>query len=257
MPTIVRDGITLAYEERGSGSPAFVFVHGWTCNRSFFKPQYDHFAAKHRVVSLDLRGHGDSDKPQGAYPISAYADDIAFLIDKLSLGRVIAVGHSMGGITVLQLGAAHPEKVAGIVMVDPAPLAFPSDLKGGIEGLVDAIEAGNQEPRRQFIAERLFLPTSDRTLVDDVLKVMLAAPAHVAASAMRGILAFEGTKAAARCKVPALHIAATPPLNPPHLMSEWMPAVVNGWTVGAGHFNMMEAPAQVNGMIEGFLRHHV
>jgi pimeloyl-ACP methyl ester carboxylesterase len=257
MPTIVRDGTTLAYEERGSGSPAFVFVHGWTCNRSFFKPQADHFAAKHRVVSLDLRGHGDSDKPQGAYPISAYADDIAFLIDKLGLGRVIAVGHSMGGITVLQLGAAHPEKVAGIVMVDPAPLAFPSDLKDGIEGLVGAIEAGNQEPRRQFIAERLFLPSSDRKLVEDVLKVMMAAPAHVAASAMRGILAFEGTKAAARCKVPALHIAATPPLNPPHMMSEWMPAVVNGWTVGAGHFNMLEAPAQVNGMIEGFLRHHV
>ena len=103
MPTIVRDGITLAYEERGNGSPAFVFVHGWTCNRSFFAPQAEHFAPRHRVVSVDLRGHGDSDKPQGAYPISAYADDLAFLIDKLSLGRVIAVGHSMGGITVLQL----------------------------------------------------------------------------------------------------------------------------------------------------------
>jgi len=257
MSTIVRDGITLAYEERGSGSPAVVFVHGWTCNRSFFAPQAEHFAAQHRVVSVDLRGHGESDKPQGAYPISAYADDIAFLIDKLNLGRVIAVGHSMGGITVLQLGAAYPEKVAGIVMVDPAPLVFPPDLKGGIEGLVSAIEAGNQEPRRQFIAERLFLPTSDRKLVDDVLKVMMAAPAHVAASAMRGILNFEGAKVAAQCKVPALHIAATPPLNPPHLMSEWMPAVVNGWTVGAGHFNMMEAPGQVNGMIEGFLRHHV
>ena len=54
-----------------------------------------------------------------------------------------------------------------------------------------------------------------------------------------------------------LHIAATPPLNPPHLLSEWMPAVVNGWTVGAGPFNMLEASGQVNGMIEGFLRHHV
>lgn len=257
MPTIVRDRTTLAYEERGSGSPTFVFVHGWTCDRSFFKLQADHFAGKHRVVSLDLRGHGESDKPQGAYPISTYADDIAFLIDKLSLGRVIAVGHSMGGITVLQLGAAYPEKVAGIVMVDPAPLAFPPDLKGGIEGLVAAIEAGDQEPRRQFIAERLFLPTSDKKLVGEVLKVMMAAPAHVASAAMRGILAFEGVKAAARCKVPALHIAATPPLNPPHLMTEWMPAVINGWTVGAGHFNMLEAPGQVNEMIEGFVRHHV
>jgi pimeloyl-ACP methyl ester carboxylesterase len=257
MPTISRDGINLVYEERGSGSPTFVFVHGWTCDRSFFAPQADYFARKHRVVSLDLRGHGQSDKPQGAYPISAYTDDIANLIDTLKLGRVIAVGHSMGGITVLELGASYPEKVAGIVMVDPAPLAFPPDLKGGIEGLVAAIEAGNQEPRRQFIAERLFLPTSDKALVDRVLKVMMAAPSHVASAAMRGILAYDGVKAAARCKVPALHIAATPPLNPPHMMTEWMPAVVNGWTVGAGHFNMLEAPEQVNGMIDGFLRHHV
>jgi uncharacterized protein (TIGR03083 family) len=62
---------------------------------------------------------------------------------------------------------------------------------------------------------------------------------------------------AAQCKVPALHLAATPPFNPPHRMAEWLPGVVNGQTVGAGHFNQLEAPDQVNAMIEGFLRHHV
>src|SRR4029434_2002173 len=124
------------------------------------------------------------------------------------------------------------------------PPGVSAELKAGIEGLVGAIEAGNQEPRRPFIVERLVLPTSDKALVDRVLKVMMAAPAHVASAAMRGILAFEGVKAAARCKVPALHIAATPPLNPPHMMTEWLPTVVNGWTVGAGPLNMLESPAQ-------------
>src|SRR5439155_1300358 len=83
-------------------------------------------------------------------------------------------------------------------------------------------------PRRQFIAQHLFLPTSDRRLVEEVLAVMLAAPSHVAASAMRGILAFDGPAVAAQCHVPALHLAATPPLNPPHLMAQWLPTVVNG-----------------------------
>src|SRR5262249_23640100 len=146
MPTITHNGTKLVYEARGSGKPAFVFVHGWTCNRSFFAPQAKHFAKRHRVVSLDLRGHGDSDKPQGPYPISAYVDDIAHLITTLRLGKVVAVGHSMGGITVLELGAAHPDKVAAVVMVDPAPLVFPPELKGGIEGLVAAIEGGDQGP---------------------------------------------------------------------------------------------------------------
>jgi pimeloyl-ACP methyl ester carboxylesterase len=87
--------------------------------------------------------------------------------------------------------------------------------------------------------------------------VMMAAPSRVAASVMRGILDFDGPAVAAQCKVPALHLAATPPLNPPHLMSQWLPNVVNGWTVGAGHFNQLEVPDQVNSMIEGFLCHYI
>jgi pimeloyl-ACP methyl ester carboxylesterase len=125
MPTIVHQGVTLAYEGRGAGKPAFVFIHGWTCDRSFFAPQATYFAQRHRVVSLDLRGHGESGKPRGPYPIAAYVDDIAYAIDQLGLGKVVAVGHSRGGITALALGAAHPDKVAGIAMVDPAPLVFP------------------------------------------------------------------------------------------------------------------------------------
>src|SRR6202795_117075 len=226
MPTITHKGIKLAYESRGRGKPAFVFVHGWTCDRSFFAPQARHFARRHRVVSLDLRGHGKSDKPQGPYPIAAYTDDIAFLIGKLGLGKVVAVGHSMGGITVLDLRSTHQDKVAAIVMVDPAPLVFPPELKAGVEAIVAAIEAGNQEPRRQFIANNLFTKTSDKRLVKRVLKVMMASPSYVAANAMKGILAFDGPATAARCKVPALHLAATPPLHPPHLMSQWLAAVV-------------------------------
>jgi len=208
-------------------------------------------------VSVDLRGHGESDKPQGPYPITAYVDDLAYVIAELGLGKVVAVGHSMGGITALQLAAAHPDRVAAIVMVDPAPFVFPPELRAAIEGIVTAIEAGNQEPRRQFITQHLFMPTSERKLVDDVLAVMMAAPMHVAANAMKGILAFDGPAVAAKCTVPALHLAANPPLNPPHLMSGWLPEVVNGWTVGAGHFSQLEVPEQVNSMIEGFLRHHV
>jgi pimeloyl-ACP methyl ester carboxylesterase len=257
MATIVHNGTKLAFEDRGAGKPAFVFVHGWTCDRSFFAPQAEHFARRHRVVSVDLRGHGESDKPPGPYPIAAYADDIAYVIEQLCLGKTVAVGHSMGGVTALQLAAAHHDCVAAIVMVDPAPFVFPPELGAGLEAMAGDIEAGNQESRRRFITNHLFLPTSDRTLVEAVLAAMLAAPSHVAANAMRGTLAFDGRAVAALCKVPALHLAGTPPLNPPHLMSEWLPNVVNGWTVGAGHFNQLEVPDQVNAMIEAFLRHYV
>jgi pimeloyl-ACP methyl ester carboxylesterase len=257
MATIVLDGLRLAYEDRGAGKPSFVFVHGWTCDRSFFAPQAEYFSRRHRVVSLDLRGHGASDKPDGPYSIAARADDVARAIGELGLGKAIAVGHSSGGSIALQLAAAHPDRVAAIVMVDPAPFAFSPELRAGFEGLAAAIEAGDQEPRRQFITQNLFLPTSDRQLVESVANAMLAAPARVAASGLKGIVAFDGAAAAANCKVPALHLAATPPFNPPHLMTQWLPQVVNGWVVGSGHFSQLEVPDQVNAMIEGFLRHHV
>jgi pimeloyl-ACP methyl ester carboxylesterase len=252
----VRNGTNLAFEERGAGMPAFVFVHGWACDRSFFAPQAEHFGRRHRVVSVDLRGHGESDKPSGPYPIAGYADDIAYIIEELGLGKAVAVGHSMGGMIVLQLAAAHPDCVAAIVMVDPAPVVSTPERQATLEWMAAGIEAGSHQSRREFI-ENMFLPTSDRQLVEDVMAVMLAAPPHVAANAIRGVLEFDGRAAAALCKVPALHLAATPPRNPPHLMSEWLPGVVNGWTVGAGHFNQLEVPDQVNAMIQEFLRHYV
>ena len=257
MGTIVHKGIKLAYDDQGAGKPAFVFVHGWTCNRSFFAPQAAYFARRHRVVSVDLRGHGESDKPQGPYHHPLYADDIAYIIDHLQLGKVVAVGHSMGGSIVLQLADSYPDHVAAIVMMDPDPFVFPSEVRTGLEAVIKAIEAGNQEPRRQLIETQMFLPTSDRKLVEDVTAAMMAAPSHVAASALRGILKFDGKTVAAQCKVPALHLATTNPSNPPHLMSQWLPNVVNGWAVGAGHVLQLEVPDQVNAMIEDFLRHYV
>ena len=257
MPSIVHKGIKLAYDDQGAGKPAFVFVHGWTCDRSFFTLQAEYFARRHRVVSVDLRGHGESDKPEDPYPISDYADDIADIIGQLEISKVLAVGHGMGGSIVLQLAASFPDHVAAIVMMDPAAFMFPSEVRAGIESIVKAIEDGNQEPRRNLIKTQLFLPTSDRKLVGDVMAVMLAAPNHVAASALRGVLQFDGKAIAEQCKIPALHLASMDPNNPPHLMSQWLPSVVNGLVVGAGVFIQLEVPDQVNAMIEGFMRHYL
>ena len=257
MSTIDHKGVKLAYDDQGAGKPAFIFVHGWTGNRSNFAPQVMHFARQHRVVSVDLRGHGDSDKPEGPYPITAYADDITHIIEHLGLGKVVAVGHSMGASAVLQLAVTYPDHVAAIVMLDPGPYVIPPEVRARLEGMVEAIESGNQEPRKQAIAAQMFLPTTDRKLVEDVTAVMLAAPSHVTASAMRGVLEFDGKAVAEQCKVPALQLATALHRTPPHIMSEWLPTIVTGWTVGAGHFSQLEVPDQVNTMIEGFLRHYV
>jgi pimeloyl-ACP methyl ester carboxylesterase len=236
----------VVFEDRGSGRPAFVFVHGWACDRSFFAPQAEHFARRHRVVSVDLRGHGESDKPPGPYPIAA--EDIAYIIEELGLGKTVAVGHSMGGMIVLQLAAAHPDCVAAIVMVD-STLVFSPERRAAFETVAAGIEAGDHGSRTQFI-KSMFIPTSDQQLVENVTAVMLAAPPHIAAAAIRGSLEFDCQAAAALCKAPALHLAALPRRMLPQSITERLPNLLNGCTVGAGHF-------QANAMIESFLRHYV
>ena len=119
-----------------------------------------------------------------------------------------------------------------------------------------AIQAGDHGPRTQFI-ENMFIPTSDRQLVENILAVMLAAPPYVARAAMRGALEFDCQAAAVLCKVPALQLAASPPRTLPQSITERLQNLVNGCTVGAGHFNQLEVPDQVNAMIEAFLRHYV
>ena len=64
MRVVHRDGTALAYAESGSGDPTLVFVHGWTCNHTHLAPQFTHFAEEHRVIAVDLRGHGASDAPE-------------------------------------------------------------------------------------------------------------------------------------------------------------------------------------------------
>ena len=94
MATLTRNEVRLAYEEIGQGEPAMVFVHGWSCNRAFFGPQMEHFSRQRRCVGVDLRGHGDSDKPRQDYTMEGFADDLAWLCQQLQIERPVVVGHS-------------------------------------------------------------------------------------------------------------------------------------------------------------------
>ena len=80
MTTLRRDGVALFFEEAKGAKRPILLVHGWWCDHSFFAPQFEHFArAGHRVVTVDLRGHGESDKPHESYTMQRFADDLAFL----------------------------------------------------------------------------------------------------------------------------------------------------------------------------------
>ena len=90
LPTVrSSDGVQIAYHTVGEGNPALVFVHGWSCDKSYWKEQVPFFSEKYRVVTIDLAGHGDSGADRTDWSIPAFGQDVASVIKALNLKRVI------------------------------------------------------------------------------------------------------------------------------------------------------------------------
>ena len=130
MPKLDVDGVRLAYDDVGrrDGVP-LVFIHGWTANRHRWDDQLSQFAGRCRVISLDLRGHGDSDLTPDPYTIGGLAREVLALLDELGVDRFVPVGHSMGGMIALTLALEHPERVQRLVVVDSLSRMMYSDTR--------------------------------------------------------------------------------------------------------------------------------
>src|SRR5439155_15344033 len=95
MPVLSHAGVSLHYDRAGAG-PAVLFVHGWTCNRTFWKRQVQALRDRYTVVTVDLRGHGESARPRTGYTVGAMVGDLERLVRALAVSGVALVGWSMG-----------------------------------------------------------------------------------------------------------------------------------------------------------------
>jgi len=121
---IIADDITLHYVQWGEQGQPIICIHGLTANAFSFQAFADELAKDHRVIAYDLRGRGDSDKPEEGYSIPLHAADLAELINELGLERPILIGHSLGALIALYFAAHFPDKLSKLVLVD-AGASFP------------------------------------------------------------------------------------------------------------------------------------
>jgi pimeloyl-ACP methyl ester carboxylesterase len=120
MPFFEANGAKLFYTDEGEGSP-LLLVHGWSCDGSDWAWQIPALkAAGYRCIIPDLRGHGRSSAPADGYSPRDFAADLAALLTHLDAAPAVAIGHSMGGATVVALAVEHRDVVRAIVPVDSA-----------------------------------------------------------------------------------------------------------------------------------------
>ncbi|PDW00112.1 alpha/beta fold hydrolase [Candidatus Chloroploca asiatica] len=112
--------VELHYQAHAGGEPTLLLMHGLTANCRCFDVVAAHLTPTFGVIAPDLRGRGASPKPDEGYRMADHAADIVVLLDQLGIARTIIGGHSFGGLLSLYLAANHPERVAGVILIDAA-----------------------------------------------------------------------------------------------------------------------------------------
>src|SRR5438132_9221571 len=118
MPEFDRDGWKLYYEDTGGDGPPIVLVHGLLMDHTMFDPQVEALRDRYRVVAPDLRGHGRSAHRIEDYTQWDLMEDHVALLDRLGIDRAMWGGVSQGGFQSLRAALRHPDRVAGLILID-------------------------------------------------------------------------------------------------------------------------------------------
>lgn len=246
--------VRLFYTDEGGGDPALLFVHGYTCDSHDWSWQLPHFVKNHRVIAVDLRGHGRSSAPAEGYSITHFVHDLAGLLESLANGPVIALGHSLGGAVVSALAVERPELVAGLVCVDPGYL-IPDELGANSDPLIAAMEATDDPaPLLQQMFAGFDSPGRTPALRTWQLRRVAGVPPHVLRQAFSGIvkgmaLMSNSGPYLARRSCPVLTFYADPArvAVETQLFNNPRSRAI-GWE-GAGHWLHQERPEEFNAVV--------
>ena len=246
-----RDGVTIRFETHGTDAPALVFVHGWSCDRSYWESQVPFFSPRYQVVTIDLGGHGESGTGRSTWTMPSFGEDVAAVVNRLGPGPAVLIGHSMGGDVIVEAAVRLPGRIAGLVWVDTYRSLGKGRSPEEVERFAAPFRSDFPSSTREFV-RTMFPASADPGLVDRVVEDMASAPPEVALSALEHAISF---KPEIVSSLPSLRLPFVA-INP----DDGGPTDVEGLerygieTVllpGVGHFLMMEDPDAFNRALAG------
>ncbi|NOK36412.1 alpha/beta hydrolase [Corallococcus exercitus] len=255
MPTTnATDGTPLHYRVLGDGPRDVVLVHGWMVSGAVWDPMLEKLDMTGlRLLVLDHRGSGQSGRPTSGYSLEQYAKDVLAVADHAKAKRFTLVGHSMGGQIAKWVAAEAPERVSGLVLLNPVPasgLPLPPDAAG-----LFRTSAGDREKQKTILglACKQLSPESLEVLLKDSGAVGKDAIEQCFDSWTAGGFAHRLSAITA----PTLVVATDDPFLPPVFLKQAVVGLIQNARLthlpGPGHYPQVERPAEMAALLSAFL----
>ena len=248
VPSI--DSVPIHYRVAGQGLPALVFIHGWSCDGTYWEPQMQHFAASHTVVVLDLAGHGESGAQRTDYTMAGFGADVRAVVEALELERVVLIGHSMGGFVMIEAARLLGDRVVGLIGADTLHTVEEVMDAAAKEEFLAPLHADFAARTEAFVSQGLLSEQTDRALADRIAADMAAAPPEVGFSALEHTLAYNAAAALDEVQLPIRCINADKFPTDVESGRRHAPSFEVSIMPGVGHFPMLERPAEFNRLLE-------
>ncbi len=259
MPKLPVGDIQMYYEIQGKGQP-LVLIHGLGSSTQDWDAQVAEFANSYQVITFDLRGHGQSDKPEGPYTMSMYSDDVAKLLDALKIGPAHIVGVSLGGGIAFQFAIDHPDKTKTVTIVNSAPtLGDPAQARPEIERRVAIVQQAGMRAMGQALAPALFPKPEHAALRETFIEAWAQNDPRAYIAATRSMLDWNVVPQLGMIRCPVLVIAADQDYSPVAVKEAYVKLMPNAKLVviaDSHHGVPVERPAEFNKVLGEFLAAH-
>lgn len=267
------DGGTIHVLERGSGRP-LLLIHGITLQAGVWAPQLHGLADRYRVLAIDVRGHGLSKAGSGGFGRKVAARDVKSVLEHFDLRGAVVVGHSMGGMIVMEFAGDFPdvldERVAGLVFMDTAayqvaPKVVLPVAKALGGRLVRRLDEGRPVPARHigdddlsWVMTRLaFGKKPPARAVDQTRRFAAEVPQATSLPSGIDLLDHDARKALAATRTPSMVLVGSRDLLTPvyaaRRIASFLPHARFEVLPGAGHQIMQERPAEFARLLDEFV----
>jgi 3-oxoadipate enol-lactonase len=250
----------IAYRDEGAGRP-IVFLHAFPLNQTMWDEQVAAFASTHRVITFDWRGFGESQLGNGVSTMEDFADDLAGLINRLSIEKAIICGLSMGGYAAFAFHRKYAEKISALILADTRATPDGEEGKRGRYEMAELARTKGAPALIDKMLPRLLGETTRRTkpAVVERVKAMIESgqPEGIARALLAMAARPDSTGMLPQIGCPALIIVGNEDKLTPPSESEKIGQAIPDSTLAiiedAGHLPNMEQSESFNSVISRFL----